>query len=271
MRRAKIRTNEVAKLTPTVDRRIEERGSAGRVAWLTIDNRAKLNAVNSALVEQLRAAAAGLADDDGLRAVVLTGAGDRAFVGGADIDELAENTPETARRYITALHQANAALRALPVPVIGRINGYCLGAGLEIAASCDFRVAATNARFGMPEVRVGLPSVIEAALLPGLIGWGKTNELLLTGEMIGAEEALACGLVERVVAAEALDQAVETWLDAILAAGRRAVRQQKALIRAWQSLPLEDAVVAGIDYLADAYTTDEPSRMLREFVNRRRR
>lgn len=253
-----------------VDQRIEDHGAAGHVVWLTIDNRDKLNAVGKSLIEQLGAAASGLADDPDLRAVVVTGAGERAFVGGADIRELAENTPESGRRFITALHHANQALRRLPVPVIGRINGYCLGAGLEIAASCDMRVAAMTARFGMPEVRVGLPSVIEAALLARLIGWGKANELMLTGEMIGAEEALACGLVERAVPPGELDQAVRSWLDAILAAGPRAIRAQKALIGEWQHLPLEDAVAAGIDYLADAYTTDEPRRMMAAFLARRR-
>ena len=257
-------------MTVKVDQRIEDHGAAGHVVWLTIDNRDKLNAVGKSLIEQLGAAASGLADDPDLRAVVVTGAGERAFVGGADIRELAENTPETGRLFITALHHANQALRRLPVPVIGRINGYCLGAGLEIAASCDMRVAAMTARFGMPEVRVGLPSVIEAALLARLIGWGKANELMLTGEMIGAEEALACGLVERAVPPGELDQAVRAWLDAILAAGPRAIRAQKALIGEWQHLPLEDAVTAGIDYLADAYTTDEPRRMMAAFLARRR-
>lgn len=256
-------------MTSEVQQRIDDRGADGRVVWLTIDNHAKLNAVNSGLIEQLRDHALALAGDDGLRAVVLTGAGDRSFVGGADINELAANTPETGRRFITTLHEANAALRAVPVPVICRVNGFCLGAGLEIAASCDMRVAADTARFGMPEVRVGLPSVIEAALLPRLIGWGKTNELLLTGDMIDAGEARDCGLVERVVPMSGLDDAVDSWLGSILASGSRAVRSQKELIRKWEELPLEAAVEAGIDYLADAYTTDEPSRLMSKFLRRR--
>src|SRR6185503_218248 len=112
------------------------------------------------------------------RVVVLTGAGERAFIGGADINEMAELDEESARVFISQLHEACAALRNLPVPVIARISGYCLGAGLEIAASCDLRVAADHSTFGMPEVRVGIPSVIEAALLPRLIGWGMAARLI---------------------------------------------------------------------------------------------
>ena len=257
-------------MTPEVQQRIDDRGADGRVVRLTIDNHAKLNAVNSGLIEQLRDRALALAGDDDLRAVVLTGAGERSFVGGADINELSANTPETGRRFITLLHEANAALRAIPVPVICRVNGFCLGAGLEIAASCDMRVAADTAKFGMPEVRVGLPSVIEAALLPRLIGWGKTNEMLFTGDMIDAEEARDCGLVERVVPMSGLDDAVEAWLASILASGPRAIRSQKALIHKWEQLPLDDAVKAGIDHLADAYTTDEPARLMSRFLNRRK-
>ncbi len=253
-----------------VHQHIEERGAAGRVAWLTVDNEAKLNCVGLALCEALRDRARGLAGDAELRCVVLTGAGDRSFVGGANLNELAECTPETARHFITTLYQANTALRALPVPVIGRVNGYALGAGLEIMASCDFRVASDTAKFGMPEVKVGLPSVIEAALLPGLIGAGKANEILLVGDMIDAAEAMAFGLVERVVPAAELDQAVERWVASILTNGPLAVRAQKALIRDWERLPLDRAIEAGIDYLADAYKTDEPGRMMQQFLKRPR-
>ena len=123
----------------------------------------------------------------------------RAFIGGADIRELAELTPETTHAFISRLHLACAAIRRLQVPVIARIHGYCLGAGVEIAASCNLRVAGQSATFGMPEVKVGIPSVIEAALLHGLIGAGRTRELVYTGEPITATEAERCGLVERVV------------------------------------------------------------------------
>src|SRR5689334_15819468 len=138
-----------------------------------------------------------------------------------------------AREFITLLHRACDALRRLPVPVIARIDGYALGAGLELAAACDIRIAAAGARFGMPEVKVGIPSVIEAALLPSLIGWGRTRRLLYTGDTIDAAEAERWGLVERCVPTAELDGAIDAALDAILACGARAIRLQKALIREW--------------------------------------
>src|SRR5205814_5407868 len=124
---------------------------------------------------------------------------DKAFVGGANIDEMAEFAgPAEARNFILKVHACCKAIRDTPVPVIAAINGWCLGAGLEIAAACDLRLAANTARFGMPEVKLGLPSVVEAALLPALIGWGRTRRILMTGETFDAAAALAWGLVDEV-------------------------------------------------------------------------
>ncbi len=254
---------------PTIRQEIVERED-GRVAWLTVDNQAKLNVLGSALCVELRDKLAALAEDQGLRALVLTGAGERAFIGGADIAEMAGLEPDSARRFITTLHQVCRALHDLPVPVIARIRGYCLGGGLEVAAACDLRLAAADARFGMPEVRVGIPSVIEAALLPRLVGWGKARELVLTAEMIGADEALACGLVERVAPVAELDAALEHWLGALLAAAPRALRAQKALLREWERLPLGEAIERGIDAFVEAYRSDEPKALMRRFLERPR-
>ena len=204
-------------------------------------------------------------DDGDLRAVVLTGKGEKAFIGGADISEMADLTPETAETFITGLHGASAALRRLPVPVVARIQGYCLGGGMEVAAACDMRIASESAVFGMPEVALGLPSVIEAALLPGLIGWGKTREILLTGETFGAGEARRIGFLEWLVADEDLDAAVESWVESICANGPLAVRSQKALIATWEKSSLEVGIEAGVDALADAYLTDEPTRLMQNF------
>ena len=250
---------------PTVHVEIEER-QAGRVAWVRMDNPAMLNAGSGPLVAKLIASFEALAKDDGLRAAVLTGAGERAFMAGADLNELSVLEPESARKFITQLHLAAQSIRALPVPVIGRLRGFCLGGGLELAAACDFRLADDSFVMGMPEVKVGLPSVIEAALLPGLIGWGKTRELLLMGGNYNADEALAMRFVEKLVPAAELDAWVETWLERILAAGPIAIRSQKSLIGKWEELGLDAAIDAGIDHFSDAYDSDEPLAMLATYM-----
>jgi len=244
---------------PTVHVRQEVR-ARGTIAFVTLDNQRKLNVLNTALMEGFVAAMARLSGDDGLRAVVLTGAGDRAFVGGADVNEVAGlGSPAAARAFITRVHGCCAAVRDCPVPVIARIGGWTLGAGLELAASCDLRVAADTAKFGMPEVKLGIPSVVEAAVLPGLVGWGRTREMLLLGETFDAAAALAMGLIDAVVPPDDLDAAVETRLASLLANAPRAVRIQKALIRRWEELPLEAAIAAGVDAFAAAFETDEPT------------
>lgn len=233
------------------------------VATLAIDRAAKLNALDSETVSSLAEAVHDLGADSSVRVLVLRGAGERAFAGGADVVEMAHLAgPEEARRFITGVHQACDALRRAPLPVIARVAGHCLGAGLEIAASCDMRIADTTALFGMPEVRIGLPSVVEAALLPRLIGWGRANRLLLTGETIGAAQALAWGLVEEVVEPDRLDMAVERLAGAMIATGPAAVRLQKELIAEWAELPLAQAVQRGVDCFERAWKGEEPRAML---------
>ena len=241
--------------------RCEERPEGHHLARLVIDNTAKLNSLNRALMAEIVEAARRLAADPQLRILVVTGAGERAFVGGADIGEIAALDRDTARSFITAVHRCCDAFRRLPVPVIARIDGYALGAGLELSCACDLRVASERSVFGMPEVRIGIPSVVEAALLPKLIGQGRARRLLFTGETIGAAEALAWGLVDQVVPPAALDEAVEGLVRPILAAAPNAVRLQKSLILDWEELPTSAAVERGIDCFVSAFDTDEPARM----------
>lgn len=170
----------------------------------------------------------------------------------------------------TKTHFACDAIRQFPVPVIARINGYCLGSGMELAACCDMRVASDQAKFGMPEVKFGLPSGMEACVLPLLMGWGKTSEIVLTGEMMDAREAYRCGFLERLVPATELDAAVEKWVESICSAGARAVRLQKSLIRDWERMSIRDAIHAGISACAEARTTDEPVRMMQAFIDRKK-
>jgi enoyl-CoA hydratase/carnithine racemase len=249
---------------------IAERGE-GTVGFVTVDNRRRLNCLSTHLILELQAAFAGLAGDARLRAVVLSGAGNRAFIGGADLNELATLTPDTARLFITRLHQACQAIRDCPVPVIARIGGFCLGAGLEVAASCDVRCAAESAQFGMPEVHMGIPSVIEAALLPGLIGWGRTREMLLTGTLYSAAEAQAMGFVQRLAPAAELDAAVEGWIAGICRATPAAIRSQKALMNRWQRVSVDEGIYAGVDALSEAYRTGEPKAAIDAFFAGRKR
>jgi enoyl-CoA hydratase/carnithine racemase len=248
---------------PPVARLVHEQRASGRIAVVTLDDEARLNALGPALMTEFTAAMAGASDDPALRAVVVTGAGTRAFAAGADLDVLEQIAdPQAARAFILEVHGCCAAIRACPVPVIARINGLALGAGLELAAACDIRLAADHARLGMPEVRVGVPSVVEAALLPGLIGWGRARRLLLTGETVDAVEALAMGLIDAIAPAEGLDALVERDLAAILASDPAAVRAQKRLIRTWEALSLDQAIEAGVDAFAEAYATDVPARAI---------
>jgi len=239
----------------------EKRTEGGFVARVTLDRAAKLNALDRALMAELIDAMTGLAADPELRLAVLTGAGGRAFVGGADIDELAVLDVDSARAFITAVHVCCDAFRHLPVPAIARIDGYALGAGLELAAACDFRIASDRSQFGMPEVRIGIPSVVEAALLPKLVGPARARWLTLTGENIDAVTALAWGLVDAVVPAAELDAAVKTLAASILAGGPQAIRIQKALILDWEEMHTTSAVERGIDRFVEAFATDEPRRM----------
>jgi enoyl-CoA hydratase/carnithine racemase len=239
----------------------EARPEGGYVARITIDNAAKLNTIDRALAVEIVETVKRFEDDAALRLVIVTGAGERAFVGGADLNELARLDRESAGEFITLIHRCCDGFRRLAVPVIARIDGFALGAGLEIAAACDLRVASERSIFAMPEILVGIPSVVEAALLPALIGSGRARRLLLTGEPLGAAVALDWGLVDAVAPPERLDAEVERLAAAILAGGPRAIRLQKALILEWEDMSATSAIAHGIDAFAEAYRTDEPRRM----------
>lgn len=250
--------------------RTEER-AGGRIAHVIANNPGKRNAVGMAGKRGLAEAFERLGRDPELRAVVLTGAGEKSFIAGADLAEMKDLDAAGAEQEHTLTHLACDAIRRCPVPVIARINGYCFGAGMELAASCDLRAAADHAKFGMPEVRVGLPSGMEAALLPRLVGWGKAAELVLTGDVIDAAEAHRIGFVQRLVPADGLDDAVERWIASILASGPRAVRLQKSLLRDWERMSIADAVQQGIRACVAARDTDEPKRMMEAFLARKAR
>lgn len=231
--------------------------------------RPPLNILTGALISDLGDAFRGLAADPRIRIVVVAGAG-RAFSAGVEVREMRDLDPPSARAYIANLHAAIHAVRAVDAPVVARLHGHVLGGALELALGCDLRLAAATCRLGMPEVKVGIPSVIEAALMPGLIGWGRTAELLLTGETIDAAEAERWGLVNRAVPDADLDREVDAWVTRLLALPPGALRQQKALLRRWRQVDLESAIALSIDAFAMSYTTGEPRQAMQAFLDRRR-
>ena len=239
----------------------------GRVAWCTLD-RPPLNLLDPELIAAVHAAFAGLTAEAGVRAAVITGRG-RAFTGGMNVRVLHDLDVASAKALIASIHAMIATVHHAPFPVIARVNGFCLGAGFELALACDLRIAATAARFGLPEVRVGVPSVIEAALLPSMVGPGRAAEMLLTGDTVDAERAHAWGLVNRVVPLEALDTAVDETVDRILACAPAAIRLQKELMLRWRYTDLAAAIEYGVNAFATAYATSEPREGARAFLEKR--
>lgn len=239
----------------------------GAAVWCTLD-RPPLNLFEPTLIRAVRESFDALAADRSTRLVVVVGAG-RAFTAGMDVRVLRDLDVGRARELITALHDAIAAVHRAPFPVIAAVNGPCLGAGFELALACDLRVAAASASFGLPEVRVGVPSVIQAALLPPMVGPSRAAEMLLTGAPITAATALDWGLVNRVVPDDRLRPAAEELAAAILAAGPEAIRLQKELIVRWRESDLPTAVRHGINAFAAAYATGEPLEGMSAYLEKR--
>jgi enoyl-CoA hydratase/carnithine racemase len=240
------------------------------VLRLTICNAGTLNILGSAVINALREGLELLAADRQIRALVISGQGEKSMIGGADIKEMATLDQATAEKFITGLRDLCEAVRAFPAPVIARMPGWCLGGGLEFAAACDFRIAAHDAKFGMPEVRVGIPSVIHAALLPRLIGWGRARWLVMTAENIDAPTALGWGLVDVVAPQGGLDAAVEHTVNSLLECGPEALRSQKALLRQWEELPLKESVNLSVGVFGQSFLTGEPQRLMQGFLDRKR-
>src|ERR1700749_4076573 len=209
------------------------------VVRLTICNAGSLNILGSAVINAVREGLQALAAEREIRVLVIAGKSEKSMNGGADIKEMATLDQASAERFITGLRDLCEAVRAFPGPTIARMPGWCLGGGLEVVVACDFLVAAQDAKFGMTEVRVGIPSVIHAALLPRLIGSGRARWLLMTAENIDASTALAWGLVDVVAPEGGLDAVVEKTIAALLECAPEALRAQKELIRQWEELPLK--------------------------------
>ena len=236
-------------------------GDRGHVAWITVNKVRKANCLDHETLLAFADAVNTESQSPDLRAMVITGAGERAFMAGADLNVIAGQDADGAKLFLTRVHRMCQSVRECPLPVGARVNGACFGAALELVAACDLHIASANAAFGMPEVNVGLPSVVEACLLPQLIGWGKTKHLVYTAETIDAEKALAWGLLEAVCESQAaLDAEVERVVSMIVNAAPSSVRLQKDLVRRWEGMSVDAAILEGIRVAEQTYRlSDEPN------------
>ena len=248
--------------------RFVRRRQADGVVTVELVNAKSLNILGSAAIDELTAEFHGLSREDDCRVIVLRGTGDKAFIGGADINEMAGLDQVAAEAFIGRLAALCEAVRSCPAPVIARLSGWCLGAGLEVAVSCDLRVAGAGATFGMPEVAVGIPSVIHAALIPAMIGASRAAWLLLTGETIDAGTAASWGLVHDVVPDDELDARIARLSARLAALGPAAVRQQKRLLNEWTDVTPSRAIEESIAQFGLAFRTGEPRQYMTRFIER---
>jgi enoyl-CoA hydratase len=242
----------------------------GAVAVVTID-RPKVNALSVAALDELRRAVLGLKHDTMVRAAIITGAGDKAFVGGADIAELARLTPDEGKAYSLRGQHVLDLIENLGKPVIAAINGYALGGGCELAMACTLRLAADRAVLGQPEVKLGLiPGFAGTQRLPRLVGKGRALEMVLTGRHVGAEEALRIGLVNAVVPAASLMEEARALAGSLAAAAPCALRAAVDAIGRGSDVPFREAAFLESALFGLTFATDDMREGTAAFLEKRK-
>jgi enoyl-CoA hydratase len=235
------------------------------VLRVTLNRPAKLNALRPADIRALRAA---MELPDGVRAVVFGGAGDRAFTAGMHVDSFDGLTPDSARTFIAGLREMLAAVRTAPVATVCAVDGYCLGVGFELALACDLRVATTRSSFGLPEIKVGIPSVADAALLSQFVGLGLAKEMILTGDLYPVDRFAASGLCNAVVEPERLTEATEEWVAKVAGHTPTATASQKRLFEVWQNTALATGTAISVQEFASVFAAEETAEQLRAYRTR---
>ena len=239
------------------------------VSLLTFQGRGPLNLLGRELFSALAEELDRIKGDGRTRSLVLQGAGDRAFSAGADLLEMRDLTTADAESFIGAIHQVARRLLTLPVPVVAAVHGPCLGGALELALACDLRIASEDARFGLPEVLVGVPSVIEASLLPRTIGLGRARAMLLTGNTINAQEALNSGLVDRVVPREVLAQEARDTARQFLRISPNVLAVQKDVVAKWLEMGEEEGAAYSMKAFSLCFATGHPQEAMTAFLDKR--
>lgn len=246
---------------------VEKRGS---VAVLTINRPEKLNALGHKVHSEGVAALEELRKDAEVRVLVITGAGEKSFIAGADISEFAGQTAITQKNYFQEKTLFNS-IDAFPKPVIAMINGFCLGGGCEVALACDIRIAGEKARFGQPEINLGIiPGGGGTQRLTKLIGEGKSMELILTGDMINAETALNCGLVNHVYSAEELESKTFELANKIAEKSPIALQMAKEAVKLASKSNLDEGLRREIDLFAICFSSQDKEEGVAAFLEKRK-
>jgi len=241
------------------------------IATVTINRPKSMNALSQEVLEQMEQVIKDVAKNDQIRALIITGAGSKAFVAGADIAAMVDMTAQQAREYSVFAHGLFSMIEQLPIPVIAAVNGYALGGGCELALACDIRIAASTAKIGQPEITLGIiPGFGGTQRLSRLIGKGKATELILTGGMIDAETAMSIGLVNAVVPPETvMDTAVE-MARKIISNGPLAIKYAKEAINRGLQMSLEHGCKYEIELWTDCFTTEDQNIGMAAFLNKQK-
>src|SRR3954468_400225 len=240
------------------------------ICRITVNRPDKLNALDAIVIAELADAVTRIETDSAVRGVLVTGAGSKAFVAGADIGELAAQSPMEGKARATAGQRVFRRLERCGKPVVAAINGFALGGGCELAMACHIRIAGDQAKFGQPEVKLGIaPGYGATVRLPRLVGKGRAIELLLTGRMIDAEEAFRIGLVNRIVPADRLLAESETLLRSILDNGPLAVRACLETVDAGLDMALDEALLLEANQFGLLSATADMREWTNEFIEKR--
>ncbi len=245
--------------------------AAGGIAWITVNNPDKLNALDRATVGEIAAACGQAQDDANIRVIVLTGAGEKAFVAGADIREMASLSPLQAQSFSRFLQRSLDRLERSPKPVIAAVNGFALGGGCELALACHVRIAADTARFGQPEVSLGLiPGAGGTQRLQRVVGRGRALDLILSGDMIDAAEAYRIGLVNRVVPAAELRSTVEAYAGNLCAKSPLALARSIEAVVSGGETSQQEALVLEAGLFGLCFATEDMREGTSAFLEKRK-
>lgn len=237
----------------------------GNIEWITLNNPAKANCLSRDMLIDLIKHLQMLKDNEQVSVVIITGSGESAFSAGMDVNEFVGLTPQTGYELISLLKQVCELVRKIPQAVVVAINGYCIGGAMEIAMAADIRVATKDAIFIMPEIKLGIPSVLDSVLLQQHIGLSRAKEMLLTGDAVSAVEINQFGFLNALVELSELKATAESFARRIAINHRVTIKQQKDLFETWQNTSLDTAIQDSMNQFALSFSTGVPQEKIAEF------